>query len=180
MARTGRPPLPSNVVRIRGNRSKLSEEQLRERERNEVKPHPVAPRAPKNLSPLERECWDQHAKELDSLGLLTVLDGASFRLQVCMPYALVFEALDSMRPRKGDGTIDRRKKGFEVVIPDPDHGGFRRHPGFLVWKQSVDQYRLGCREFGLTPSSRVGLRPGAPVGSVADDEDDDEKFFGTS
>lgn len=164
---------------MRGNRSKLSKKELAEREASEVSPHPVAPKKPADLSADEAECWDLHAGELDRLGLLTVLDGVSFRLLVCEPYAMAKAARVSMRPTKADGTPDqRRKNAVQVVIPDPDHGGLRRHPGFLVWKQAVEMYRLGCAHFGLTPSSRVGLRPGAPVGSVPDDEDDDA-FFGT-
>lgn len=170
----GPKPAPSNVVALRGG----SQADVDRRAAEEVKPHPVSPKRPGDLSPLERECWDQHAPELDRLGLLTVIDAAAFRM-ACQAYALAIAAWQSMRERKADGSIDNRKKSIEVVTPDTAHGGLRRHPGFLVWKQAQDAYRAWCSEFGLTPSSRVGLRPGAPIGSAADDDDDDEAFFGS-
>lgn len=172
--------MPATIHRLRGNPSKLSAEELEERERSEVKPNPVAPRRPADLSPLERECWEQTAPELDRLGMLTVIDGGSFRLLVCQPYEMAVLARESMRPVKADGTPDRRKRSLELVIADPDHGGgLRRHPGFLIWKQAIAEYRAGCAKFGLTPSDRVGLRAGAPIGSVPDDDDNDAAFFGT-
>lgn len=178
--KTGRRPEPATIHRLRGNPSGLSEEELQRREASEVKPHPIAPTAPRDLSHLERECWEMHAAELDRLGLLTLLDGASFRLLVCQPFEMAILARDSMRPRKKDGTPDLRKRALDLIIADPDHGGgLRRHPGFLVWKQAVAEYRAGCRDFGLTPMSRVGLRAGAPIGSEVDDDDNDSAFFGT-
>lgn len=176
----GRRPESATIHRLRGNPSKLTEEELAAREASEVKPNPVAPHRPADLSPLERQCWDAHAPELDRLGLLTVLDGSSFRLLVCQPFEMAVLARDSMRPKKADGSADRRRRDLELVIADPDHGGgLRRHPGFLIWKQAVAEYRSGCRDFGLTPSARVGLRSGQPIGSEPDDDDNDEAFFGT-
>lgn len=177
MAKPGPKKMPANVIRMRGNRSELSEKELAERE--EIKPEPISTRAPKDLTPLERECWELHAPELERLSLLTVLDQASFRLLVCGPYEMAKTSLQALRPRTARGAVDRRKKGYEVVVPDPHHGGLRRHPAFLTWRQSIDAYRAGCALFGLTPADRVGLRPAAPIGAPVDDEDDDEAFFGT-
>lgn len=176
--RPGPKPQPADVIELRGNRSKLTDEQLAERRASTPAPKPLAPKAPKDLSPVARECWQHHASELEHLGLLTVLDGAAFRL-ACEAYALAVAALGEMRPKKADGTPDGRKRGFEVLLRDKDHEP-RRHPAFIVWKQATDEYRSWCSEFGMTPSARVGLRPGASVGTVADDdEDDDSAFFGT-
>jgi len=176
----GPPKQSADVIRIRGNRSKLTDAQLREREAAEVKPAPVAPRVPKDLDVYERECWDMHAPELDRLGLLTALDGASFRF-ACTSYSLARHSLDAMKPRTKSGAIDRRKKGYQVVINDPAHGGgLRRHPAFLTYRQAASDYRAWCTEFGLTPSARVSLRPAAgPMTRQAADEDDDDAFFGS-
>lgn len=176
MGRPGRKPLPAAVHVLRGNRSKLTAEELEERRRSEIRPNPISPRRPRDLSRDEAECWDAHAPELDRLGLLTVLDGVSFRMLVCQPYAIAREARRLMGPRRADGEPDGRRRRFELVVVD-DRGALRRHPAFMIWKQAIDQYRTGCTEFGLTPSSRVGLRPGAPIG-VVPDEDDDAAFFG--
>jgi P27 family predicted phage terminase small subunit len=169
--------LPANVHRLRGNPSKLSKRELEQRERDEIKPRLVAVKAPADLSPLERECWDLHAAELDHLSLLTVLDIAAFRLLVCGPYEMARAARELLRPRKADGTPDRRRTGLELLHVDGDT--LRTHPAYRIWRQSIEAYRMGCREFGLTPSSRVSLRPGAAVGTVPDDDEDDDLFFGT-
>lgn len=171
-------PMPADVVELHGNRSKLSKAELEERRASTPQPRPLAPKPPSDLSPVARGVWTHHAAELEHLGLLTVLDGLSFRL-ACECAALALAGLASMRPTKKDGTPDARRKGYEVVIPDPAHGGFRRHPGFLIWRQAQADYRAWCGEFGLTPLSRVGLRPAAPVGTVPDDAEDDDAFFGT-
>lgn len=170
MTRLGRPPLPSNVLRMRGEH-RLADA----RDAATPRPHPVAPKPPKSLSGYARDCWRIHAPELERLGLLTVLDGASFHL-LCESFALAMSALDAMRPRKGDGTPDRRKRHHEVVIPDPAHGGVRRHPALMVYNGAAKEYRAWAQRFGLTPSDRIGLRPGAPIGVEPDDDDDDEFF----
>lgn len=161
---------------VAGHRTKAERD---ERERSTPRPRPLAPKAPANLLPLERECWEHHAPELEHLGLFTTLDWAAFRI-TCQAYMFAMAAAEEMLPRKADGSIDRRKKRPQVILWDRD-GEPRRHPGFIVWKQAQDAYRTWCGEFGLTPSSRVGLRPGAVIGNVQedDDADSDDAFFGT-
>jgi P27 family predicted phage terminase small subunit len=175
----GRPPLPANVIKMRG----ASDAKVAERQAQEIRPDPITPRPPKGLSALERECWDLHAPELERFGLLTRLDITSFRLVVCGPYEMAMTFRDAMRPKKADGTPDRRRKALEVVVADAAHHGTpRRHPAYIGWKDSVKAYLAGCREFGLTPSSRVGLRPMVGPAPILDDEDDDlfgdAEFFG--
>lgn len=174
MGRRGPKPKPPAVLRMVSGNDRLADE----RDRSTPKPHPVAPRPPAGLSHYARECWRMHAPELERLGLLTVLDGASFRL-ACESYSIALAALDAMRPKKADGTPDRRKKYHEVIYADPRHqGSLRRHPALLVYGPAVADYRAWASRFGLTPSDRVGLRPGAPIGVEQEDDDDDADFFG--
>lgn len=163
---------------LKGNPSKLSKEEIERREAEEIKPHPVKPRPPADLAPKARECWDALSAELDRLGLLTVIDGQAFRL-ACEAYALALECLEQMRPRKADGTIDARRKTREVVVSDLHHGGQKRHPALGVYFSASREFREWCKVFGLGPSFRMALRPGAPIGTVPDDEDDDSAFFGS-
>lgn len=120
------------------------------------------------------------APELERLSLLSVLDSPAFRF-ACSSYALAVTALGDMRPRKTDGTIDARKKGIVLTEVDRAHGGMlKTHPAFRAYMQAVKDFRAWCVEFGLTPSARLGLRPGAqPPMPGADDEDSDDEFFGT-
>ncbi len=166
--------LSADVIRLRGNRSKLTKRQLAKRE--ELHPRPIAPSPPADLSPLELECWRHHAPELEHHGLLTALDGVSYR-HLCSAFALAVSCLEAMRPRKADGTPDRRRKGYEVVVPDR-RGSLKKHPAFTQWRQATQTYLALCREFGLTPASRVGLRPTAAVVRSHEDDGDDDEFFG--
>lgn len=181
--RPGPVPYRAEVIDLHGNASKLSREEIERRRASEVKARPMSARAPADLSPHARECWQTHAPELVKLGLLSVLDSGAFRL-ACESYALALYALESMRPTRADGEPDGRTTRLSPIDVDRVHGGQpRKHPGFSVFNMAQNAYRGWCVEFGLTPSSRVGLRPGAmlPAGSDgaegADSDDDD--FFGT-
>lgn len=181
----GRKPGPTrqtaDVILLNGNRSKLSKEEIEERREAEVKARPLHLDPPGHLSPFARECWDRHAPELEHLGLLTVLDAGSFEL-ACECYAIAREALEEMRPRRKDGEPDGRTHRREVISVDKGHAGnLRKHPAFSVFNMAQNSYKAWCVEFGLTPSSRVALRPGRagalPEGGEGDDGDD--AFFGT-
>lgn len=177
----GPPPLTADVIELTGNRSKLSKEEIEERRAAEVKARPLHLDPPGHLSPFARECWDRHAPELEHLGLLTVLDAGSFEL-ACECYAIAREALEQMRPRRSDGQADGRTHRREVIDVDRGHAGnLRKHPAFSVFNMAQNSYKAWCVEFGLTPSSRVALRPGRAGALPAEggEDDGDESFFGT-
>lgn len=181
--RPGPMPTPSNVVKLRGNPGDLTKAELEEREAAEdaIPARPLRPQPPEHLSPYARECWDRLVPELEHLGLLTVLDGPALEF-ACDTYAVARYALDEMRARKSDGTPDRRTKRLEVTDRDLSHSGnTKRSPAFAAYMQASAQFRAWCIEFGLSPSARASLRPGAvgrPAGEVTEDDDDDA-FFGT-
>lgn len=177
----GPPPMTADVIELTGNRSKLSAEEIEERREREVKARPLHLDPPKSLSPFARECWEAHAPELEALGLLTVLDRGSFEL-ACETYGLARQALEDLRPRRADGEPDARTNRRQVVDVDRGHAGnLRKHPAFAVFNMASNSYRGWCAEFGLTPSSRVALRPGRAGGPVAGESgaDGDDAFFGT-
>lgn len=178
----GPPALPANVLRMRGNRSQLTEAELEEREEQEIKARPLAAEAPKDLSKYGREAWARLVPELQHLGLVTVLDLESLRM-ACETYAIAREALDQLRPRKADGSADARSRSLEVLQVDGVHGGqLKRHSGVMVYLQAQAAWVKWCTEFGLSPAARASLRPGAarPGGAEgAERDDDDGAFFGT-
>lgn len=180
-ARPRRDRKTAEVIALHGNAGKHSKEELEKRADEDVvaeKPSSLDP--PKDLTGYAREAWRQHAPELDRLGLLTKLDLGGFRL-ACEDFALAMSALEAMRPKKADGTPDGRRKGYEVLEVDRAHGGMaKKHPAFSVFNMAQSSYLAWCREFGMTPAGRLGLRPaargGAPAGgepSVSDDDFDD-------
>lgn len=158
------PRVPAEVHSL-ANRSKLSPEEIarRQSEEDSIRPRPLAPRRPSHLSKHARECWDRHAPELVRLGLLTALDGPAFE-HACESYALARTALEELRPRKADGTPDRRQTGLTVTEVDRAHGRMlKKHPAVAVYLQASGDYRSWCAQFGLTPAGRMGLlRAGSP------------------
>lgn len=182
-SKPGPTPKSADVIELDGNRGKLSKAEIERRRASEVKARPLRLRAPADLSPLELECWNLHAPELQRLGLLSVLDAGSFRF-ACTAYALAISSLLELRPKRKDGEPDKRKKGLSVVDVDRIHGGgLKKHPAVEVYFRAADQYRRWAIEFGLTPSARIGLRPAAGAASAGDSDDgadDDDDFdFGT-
>lgn len=178
-SKPGPPRQSADVIELRG-KSHVSAAELEQRREEEVRAEPVRGlRPPDDLRGKARECWRIHAPELERLGLLSRLDVGTFRL-ACEAYGMALEAIDSMRPRKADGTPDRRKASLELVIVDSAHGNrLAKHPGFSVFNMAANTYRSYCIELGLSPSARVSLRPGTigkPGRDPAADADDDEDF----
>lgn len=163
MGKRGPRPLPDNVLEMRGRPGKRAP-------RPEVKPAPVNTlRPPAHLSPAAKRAWKALAPGLYRHALLTELDVLSFGL-ACEEYAIAMAALHAMRP-------DRRKNPV-VVDRDKDHDDrLRRHPGAMVYRQHAAAFLAWAKEFGLTPSSRVGLDPSGGLVPPGDDDDEDEELF---
>ena len=75
MPKPGPKPLPKNVLRLHGNRSKLTEAQLNDRD--SVLPDVSIPKPPTHLLPLAKKEWKRISVHLESLGLVTELDMAA-------------------------------------------------------------------------------------------------------
>jgi P27 family predicted phage terminase small subunit len=172
---------PAEVIELHGNPAGLTKAEIEDRRQNDVKARPLRPTVPNYLSPYARECWNMLAPELESLGLLSVLDAPGFIL-CCETWAIARYALDDLRPRKADGTPDGRTRRPQLVDRDESHAGnSKKHPAAAIYFQAAALFNRYCVEFGLSPSARVALRPGArptvPGGTPGEDED--REFFGT-
>jgi P27 family predicted phage terminase small subunit len=131
----GRKPLPSNVVRLRGNPGK--------RRRNDAEPRPESrvPPCPACLGDEARKEWKRLSKELAELGLLTGLD-RGLLAAYCQAHALWVEAVSSIGRY---GTMIKSPNGFPM-----------QSPYVAVANKQVDI----AAEFGMTPSSRTRIRVG--------------------
>lgn len=160
MPKPGPRPLPDKVIEMRGRANKKAP-------RPEIKPDPGLPAPPPELPPRARAVWNYLAPELDKNALLTRRDREAFAF-LCIDAAIAYYALRDLQP-------DRRK-GVKVLELDESHDRTRRHPSLMAYRQAVESYRRWCAEFGLTPSSRVGMTGGLPSLPDDGDEDDDELF----
>ena len=135
----GRKPLPSNVVRLRGNPGK--------RRLNDAEPRPAAkvPPCPTCLGDEARKEWQRLAKELAELGLLTGLD-RGLLAAYCQAHALWVEAVSSVGRY---GTMVKSPNGYPM-----------QSPYVAVANKQVDIMVRIAAEFGMTPGSRTRIRVG--------------------
>ena len=120
------PHKPIAIRELEGNPSRRPIPQVPE-------PRAKAPRQPQWLSEEAAKCWQQHAKELEDLGILTSVDGPAFAALV-MNYSMMIQAAKELRKKDADTKIwwGRFTKASKELRP---------------W----------LTEFGLTPASRVRL-----------------------
>ena len=135
----GRKPLPSNVVRLRGNPGK------RRLNHAEPRPAPRLPTCPACLGEAARKEWRRLSKELGELGLLTGLDRGMLAAY-CQAHALWVEAVASIERY---GTMVKSPNGYPM-----------QSPYVAVANKQVDIMVRIAAEFGMTPSSRTRIRVG--------------------
>lgn len=139
MSKKGRKPKPTALKKAQGNpgRRPLPE--------NEPQPNELdsMPRAPSFLNVEGRKFWKKVGSELIDCGLLTKIDLPAFGM-LCHAYQNCLEIHGKLEE---SGLIYSTPSGIE-----------RPHP---LWKIAKDEGRnlLNlAKEFGLTPSSRTGLK----------------------
>jgi P27 family predicted phage terminase small subunit len=135
----GRKPLPSNVVKLRGNPGK--------RRLNDAEPRPASrvPACPAGLGEEASKEWQRLSKPLAELGLLTELDRGPLAAY-CQAHALWLEAVAAIARY---GTMVKSPNGY----PMPS-------PYVAVANKQVEIMVRIAAEFGMTPSSRTRIRIG--------------------
>lgn len=126
------------------------------RSRPEPKYAVEAPKPPKSLSAAARAEWNRIVPELVKQRLVAVVD-----LAVLASYCTLYGMTEQIR-------IQMRKKGFELVVPEPvgENGiKLREHPLVKLQRQVTAQMRGYLVELGFTPASRARVSP-APTGQT--------------
>ncbi len=131
MARRGPAPKPTRLKALAGNPGK------RPLNRHEPQPKPGLPRCPAQLSEEAKREWKRISKELDRLGLLTVLDRAALSAY-CQAWGRWIEAEERLRQH---GVIVKSPSGFPV-----------QSPYLSVANKAMAQMSKLLVEFGLSPS----------------------------
>lgn len=137
MSTKGRKPKPTAVKQAQGNPGK--------RALNRREPRPRTPvRRPWGLGQgAQRRFWDDHAGELERLGVLTGVDVAAFRL-MAEHYAFAVQAATELRAG-GTLTVEGRE-------------GEKKHPLLQVLRDNSLAFKAYAAEFGMTPSARARLQ----------------------
>lgn len=92
---------------------------------------------------LQRRFWDDHAEELERIGVLTGVDGPAFRL-MAEAYAFAVQAAQELR-KDGELTVDGRD-------------GKKKNPLVQVFRDQATLFKTFAAEFGMTPSARARLQ----------------------
>lgn len=133
MATRGRKPKPTVLKILEGNPGK------RPINKKEPRPEKKAPRCPGWLEPEARKEWRRMCKQMEELGVLTLVDAAAFA-GYCQAYARWKEAEEFISKH---GTIFKTPSGYIQQVPQVS-----------IAQTYLKIMKDFCSEFGLTPSSR--------------------------
>ena len=137
MATRGRKPKPTALKLLEGNPGKRPINQ------NEPQPENKAPRCPSWLEPEAKKEWKRMSKTLESMGVLTQVDGAAFS-GYCQAYARWKEAEEFLSKH---GTIFKTPSGYIQQVPQVS-----------IAQTYLKVMKDFCSEFGLTPAARTRIR----------------------
>jgi len=154
----GRKPKPTKLKLLQGNPGK--------RPLNDAEPQPenIAPECPDWLDDISKSKWESVAPELERIGVLTKIDGATLAAY-CKNYGR-WVAAEKTLTDKGTTYESDTAKGTIVRV----------RPELKIAEEAMRQMRAFASEFGLTPSSRSRLKGTAGQIEMTGN-DDDKKFF---
>ena len=148
----------------------LFDHKVKNVETRDLKVDPILPSQPNWLSRRGRAVWDSLLPELGKNALCTKRDKFSFAL-MCEDAAIAVECLLALRSESNG-------YGSSLLDVDASHQNrVRLNPLWRAYKDASASYHLRAKEFGLTPTARIGLMVDAPTGPVAVGFDDDEDLF---
>ena len=139
MAKPGTKPQPTHLKMVRGNPGK--------RKLNDQEPQPdiTMPEPPAILSEQALAQWDVVAPQLHQMGVLTMIDATALEMY-CVAYGNWCEAQEKIRK-------------FGPLTKSPS-GHLQQSPYMQIANKAFEQMRAMLPEFGMTPSSRSGLKTG--------------------
>ncbi|MFD2704074.1 phage terminase small subunit P27 family [Salibacterium lacus] len=148
MTQRGRPPKPSNLKVLEGNPGK------RPLPEDEPNPKPVSPKPPTWLNTDAKKMWKRLEPELESMGLLTVVDGEAFAA-ACQSYGVWLEC-EKFFKKKNPETGQRYGRTYEYTNK-AGATNITERPEVKIGQKALADFRAFCSEFGLTPASRTRL-----------------------
>lgn len=153
MGKRGPRPTPTPILKARGSwRAK--------KRAGETPAAPGAPTAPAWLEDEARETWERLVDELLPLGVVTALDQTALAI-------LCQAVLDYVGARK-----IVREEGITLVSVK---GAIYQHPVVGIANRAWERVLRACKEFGLTPAARAGLKIEKPETK----DDGKARFFKT-
>ena len=151
----GRKPTPTRLKLIAGNPGK------RPINGSEPKPPGAQPTCPAHLSPTAKAEWKRLARDLNLIGLLTMIDRAALAAY-CQAYGRWVEA-------------ERKLTETPPLLKTPA-GYVQLSPWLTIANKERELMARFMVELGLTPSSRSRLAIQVPTGAKPWEYDEWDKF----
>lgn len=162
MGQRGPAPLPSNVHRLMGNRSKKAGAALTD----SFSPDVSIPKPPAHLLPEAKKEWRRITPHLEKGRVISEVDRAALAAY-CQAYARWVEVEKKIKELGESGLIEKTPNDYKQMS---------------VWLQisnrAVDQMHKFMTEFGMTPSSRSRVTSSAAQSDLFEDDKPAAKFFG--
>lgn len=162
MGQRGPKPVPTEMLKRRGS-------VLVPRRIGEPVPTQAVPPCPSWVSTEARKHWKDLSSLLDGMKVLTVADRVALGLLVdaLARYISAKEAVYGTKGVNGTGLTTINASGTPC-----------KHPMTVLMQEAWKDALQACREFGLTPSSRTGVRMiPMPGGKDADGRQEKTRFF---
>ena len=143
MAKPGPKTTPTKLKLLHGNpgRRPLPEDEVEPEQAVKI------PRAPSYLDKVAQKEWRNVAKKLHRIGLLTNVDLTALGFY-CSQYSIWMDALKQIQKH---GVLIKAQSGFPM-----------QSPYLQIVNKSVAIMLKLLTEFGMTPSSRAGLKVESP------------------
>lgn len=164
MGRHGPKPLPTPLLTARGSWRAHTRS-------DEPKPPRTLPPCPAWVSAEAKKYWRDIGGVLDSMKVMTVADGIALGLLADALARYVAAKRAVYGTKKEPGT------GFTTVN---GAGTLSPHPMARLMAEAWEQVLKTCREFGLTPSSRTGVRLTPIHGGQAGAGEEKRRLFRTT
>ena len=160
MAQTGRKPLPTNIHKLQGNRSKLPKESLEDSFLPEIE----IPQCPAHLSAAAKKEWKRITPKLKDLGVISQIDMAALAAY-CNAYG-----------RWVDSEKKIKSLGSSGLVSETLSGSLQPSVYLQISNRAVEQMFKFLTEFGMSPSSRTRIKPSKNAGEKIDKNGPD-RFF---
>lgn len=163
MGRRGPPPTPDAILKLRGSRSALS----KRRRRGPGATGPAGtPRCPEWLDNDAKVIWRRVVPQLRQMNVLALIDSSALGRYCRL----------SSRWQRAEKFLEQHGTSYAVKDSDGKVKYLAQFPEVSIASNLAQQLTRLEQEFGMTPSARTRVHPGAPT---RDPESADKaaKFF---
>jgi P27 family predicted phage terminase small subunit len=163
----GRKPTPTALKLIAGNPGK------RPLRLDEFKPYAEIPKAPKHLKGEALKEWKRVTSELHRYGMIAQVDrGALAMLCTCWARYVHAEEMIEKAAVQAPGS-------YGMFVKTPNNYAVQS-PWLAVSNKAMEQYKVFCAEFGLTPSARSRMPVSTTQMPLFDVNAEEQKGDGTN